>query len=51
MDIHFKNPTNKNYSLHNNLLSSVSTPRMVTHVPNDSNKRSYTKNAMFKSKI
>jgi bleomycin hydrolase len=33
MDIHFKNPTNKNYSLHNNLLSSVSTPRMVTHVP------------------
>ena len=33
MDIHFKTPENKNYSLHNNLLSSVSMPRMATHVP------------------
>ena len=33
MDIHFKTPESKNYSLHNNLLSSVSMPRLSTHVP------------------
>lgn len=33
MDIHFKTPGSKNYSLHNNLLSSVSMPRMSTQVP------------------
>ena len=29
----FVKPTNTNYSLHNNLLSSVSTPRHVNQVP------------------
>ena len=34
MDLNsFTRPENTNYSLHNNLLSSVSTPRTITQVP------------------